>query len=465
MKTLCFYLLLCGVVIFATGCPKYRPTVDFNNKDSFQGKLNVHLAAEQKRYQCYRDGKNYSDTNPPTCTGSVPDGPARAKAVRNELIADALSYIDDAYGDFKNDLTAGRDRNNFVADLIELGASAAVGITNGERPLQILGIGLTAFRGGRRSADVNFYRDQSTPILISKMNGQRASVRTAILENEKKEIDIYPIGAAISDIVDYYNAGTLVDAFTKLSEDTAVQTSQTEARLRTLKAQAGIAPAPTEEELRVSRANAGAIDALADAYTAAAEKVLDAQDDVDEATRRSNNATQRIADATQKIADAQAIINAENAKTNPSQAVITQATANRTTAEADKTKAEADKTKAEADKTQAETARTAATTARDTAFANLKGVYDAIEADPALSPLLDKIPDSDPRFSATFKARLQTTLQRLKEKKPASTPAEKQQRVEDYVQIMLLLGRVVRTNLSRDPTLNQRLQTILKVNQ
>ena len=152
--------LLVFIAAFTTACPKYRPTVDFENVDTFRGRLNKHLGNEQIKYHCYRDGKDYDNsTNPPHCTGtsgSFPDGPARAKQVRNELIGDALSYIDDAYGDFKNGLAAERDRTNFVADLVDLGTSAAVGITNGERPLQILGVALTAFRGGRRSGDANF---------------------------------------------------------------------------------------------------------------------------------------------------------------------------------------------------------------------------------------------------------------------------------------------------------------------
>ncbi len=229
MRNIQLYLLV-FIATFTTGCPKYRPSVDFENVDTFRGRLNEHLGNEQIKYHCYRDGKDYDNsTKPPHCTGtsgSLADGPARAKQVRNELIDDALSYIDDAYGDFKNGLAAGRDRTNFVADLIDLGTSAAVGVTNGERPLQILGVALTAFRGGRRSADANFYKDQSTPILISKMNGNRARVRSLIVENQRKDIDGYRIGTAISDIVDYYNAGTLVDAFTELAGDTAVETKK-----------------------------------------------------------------------------------------------------------------------------------------------------------------------------------------------------------------------------------------------
>ncbi len=208
--------LLILPALFATGCPKYRPKVDFNNKSSLVNRINSRFTDWQVQYRTALDRKDFE----------------RAKTVRNELLEEALPYLDDAYIDFITDIQAGRDRGNFVADLVELGTSGAIGITKGERSIQILGVALTAFRGGRRSADLNFYKDTATPILISKMDGNRANVRAVILTREKQEVSDYPIGAAIADIVDYYNAGTLVRAFTELAKDTAVQTQQSEEVLK-----------------------------------------------------------------------------------------------------------------------------------------------------------------------------------------------------------------------------------------
>jgi hypothetical protein len=461
MRNIQLYLLVL-IAAFTTGCPKYRPSVDFENVDTFRGRLNRHLRNEQIKYHCYAEGKDYNNaTDPPSCTGasgSLADGPARAKRIRNELVDDALSYIDDAYGDFKNGLAAGRDRTNFVADLIDLGTSAAVGITNGERPLQILGVGLTAFRGGRRSADANFYKDQSTPILISKMNGNRARVRSLILENQKKDIEGYRIGMAISDIVDYYNAGTLVDAFTEIAGDTAADTKIAQEELRTLKRQAGIRPAPTDAEIKLSRENADAIDALVNTYIdaedrvgAADTKVSTAQTAVNAATQASDSAAARVANATQRLAAA------------TTDAARTQAQADKKAAEEDKAKADADKNKAVEEKTQADAEQAAAVKARDAALGNLRGAYSAIESDPALAPLLTRIPDSDPGYSDEFKATLRAQLKRVKENK-TSPPSDKPT-AEDYASILLKVGKMVRENFATDPTLNDRLQKILKVNQ
>lgn len=210
--------LLLSIVAFATGCPKYKPSVDFKDRDTFVSKVNEHLKDKQTQY-----------------LSALGNDKAKAKMIRNELIEDAIPYIDDAYLDFITGLQSGRDRNSFIADVVELGTTAAIGITNGERPLQILGVALTAFRGGRRSADLNFYKEQSTPILINKMDDNRAKVRETILRREKSEVEDYPMGAAIADIVEYYNAGTLVRAFTQLSKDTGAEAKASEERVRKLK--------------------------------------------------------------------------------------------------------------------------------------------------------------------------------------------------------------------------------------
>jgi hypothetical protein len=217
MKLLQISLLLI-VAVFATGCPKYRPNVKFDDPNSLVTKINNYIASQNNLYMA--------------ALGSNPD---QAKRIRNELIERALPFIDGAYIDFITDIQAGRDRTNFLMDLVELGTAASVGITKGERPLQIIGVALTAFRGGRRSADANFYKDQSTPILISKMDGNRAKVRATILNREKDSVDNYPLGAAVGDLVDYYNAGTLVRAFTQLQQDTAVITKQSEDKVLELK--------------------------------------------------------------------------------------------------------------------------------------------------------------------------------------------------------------------------------------
>jgi hypothetical protein len=80
------------------------------------------------------------------------------------------------------------------------------------------------------------------------MDGNRAKVRATILEREKSGVADYPLGAAVSDLVDYYNAGTLVRAFTQLQQDTAILTRASEDDVLRLKG-VPLTPAATQQDV------------------------------------------------------------------------------------------------------------------------------------------------------------------------------------------------------------------------
>lgn len=231
MNKLPFYLLL-GVVFFATGCPS-EPSKNLNNKNAVAAQINsranAYLTARQNGYYAALSAND-------------------KKAQRDDAIEDVLAMIDSNYQDYINRLQTRRATTDFIADVVELGTGAAAGIAKGERPNQILGIALTAFRGGRKSMELNFYKEQTVPILITKMDGNRAKVYAEILHKKSKPVTEYSLSEAIRDMVTYYNAGTLVRAFTELTKDTSAQTQQSEKRVLQLK---GINPSdfidlPTE---------------------------------------------------------------------------------------------------------------------------------------------------------------------------------------------------------------------------
>src|SRR5215213_31158 len=232
MKKTPLYLLL-SLVLFATGCPN-GPSKDFNN-DNFAARVNAFLAKEQQDY-----------------INNVTSNPKEAKRVRNDMIDKALAVIDSNYNDYISRLQTRRSTTDFLADVIELGTGAAAGIAKGERPNQILGIALTAFRGGRRSAELNFYKEQTTPILITKMDDNRSKVQAAILSHQSKEVGEYSMNAAIRDIVAYYNAGTLARAFTELSKATSDSARVSEEAVRVLRGDPDISSIPSLKEAQTA---------------------------------------------------------------------------------------------------------------------------------------------------------------------------------------------------------------------
>ena len=355
-----------------------------------------------------------------------PSDKEKAKLIRNKLIHIGVEQIDAFFADYRKKSRKRNDLIQFLFDFLEIGASTAAAITNGERAKSVIAEALTGFKGVRTAANKDF-RLLENQILFNKMVSNRALKLAAIYDKLNQDVTSYPWERARSELGGYLIAGTIDDALNSLSITTGSEANDSVNELEEVKKRAGVLLAPTEEEIRVSGTNAAAIDALADAYANADATVTDSDEKIAKANKRIANAEKAIAD--------------ENAKPNPDAAKIAEATK--------------DKTDAEKAKTDALTAKDTSTKARDAALANLKGTYDAIAGDPALSLLLDQIPDLDPGYSADFKARLKDSLKRLKEKKGT---------VEDYATIMLQVGKAVRLNLAKDATLNKRLQTILKVN-
>jgi hypothetical protein len=250
--------LLIGAVAFTTGCPQ-GPSKKFpgaTNTKSLVANVNSYLTTAQEAY------KDALDDHPD-------DVNETAKRIRNDAIDDALAVIDDNYTSYISSIESRRSTTDFLLDVIELGTGAATGIAKGERPNQILGIALTAFRGGRTSAELNFYKQQTTPILINKMDDNRATLLGDILEKRDSPVKDYSLKGAIRDIVNYYNAGTLVRAFTELSKTTGAQALASQARVRHLSGPLTISSITTLDQDKVLKL-------IAKQKTSLAQQVSDA---------------------------------------------------------------------------------------------------------------------------------------------------------------------------------------------
>ena len=232
--------LLIGVTAFTTGCPQ-GPSKQFpgvQNSKSLVKNVNAYIATAQNNY-------NAAILADPT------DANGKAQQIRNDAIDDVLAVIDDNYNDYIRNIEERRSRIDFVLDVIDLGTGAATGISKGERPNQILGIALTAFRGGRRSSELNFYKQQTTPILINKMDDNRATALADILNNRSTPAPNYSMKTAIRDLVAYYNAGTLVRAFSELSKSTGAQALASQAQVRHLKGPLTVSSIPSLGQAQV----------------------------------------------------------------------------------------------------------------------------------------------------------------------------------------------------------------------
>lgn len=199
--------LLLSVVLFATGCPQTRTPMPSAIKDKLIARETDKLVALADGYDAAIKSGTKADLD-------------KAQFYRNELMHLGLLLVDDNYNQFENDLFVKRASTNVAADITELGLAAATGITNGERVKTILAIALTAFKGGRKSIDVNFFRERSTELIALKMRASRARALEVIYRGLASPVDKYPLGAGLDDLINYLYAGSLNSALLELAQDT-----------------------------------------------------------------------------------------------------------------------------------------------------------------------------------------------------------------------------------------------------
>jgi hypothetical protein len=158
---------------------------------------------------------------------SDPD-PKKPRRIRDEIVYSLKRTIDAYYDQFENDLTLGRAKTSTLADFTELTAASAINITNGDRAKNIIAIALTAFKGGRKSVEENFFREKTTEILISKMRASRSQVEEEITKRMNEDVEVYPLDSALGDIIKYFGAGTLKNAFQGLQQEASKDAENSE---------------------------------------------------------------------------------------------------------------------------------------------------------------------------------------------------------------------------------------------
>jgi len=220
-----------GLAIILIGCDK-NPNRSLNN--GFVNELNTYLEEKQIKDFCLLNDRGF-DPKTNKCVDSPSttkeDKLEAARKSRNNFVEKTTLIIDANYAEFINALAQGRSEGNFIADLIELSTSAVIGVVDNVDALQVLGVTLTAFRGARNSFDLNFYQQQTTPILINTMDDTRNRVYTIILQKKERGIEQYSLNEAMKDIVNYYNSGTLVRAFAELSKKAALASVESEQKV------------------------------------------------------------------------------------------------------------------------------------------------------------------------------------------------------------------------------------------
>ncbi|KUE80057.1 hypothetical protein ATO46_16535 [Aeromonas schubertii] len=197
-------LLSVGVVVLLAGCATFQggmPDLPFNTEEELGiVKANLKDAASVNTYY-----------NSPSLE------------TRNKFIASRLVITNIEYLKYIKNLSAEESQIHSATDILVLSLDVAATAFSPVTTKTILS-SLSSVTGGTRMAiDKNAYADKAMSALVSAMNAQRKEVLKRIVVGSAMSLNGYTFEQALSDINDYYLAGTINGALSSIQRDAAVK--------------------------------------------------------------------------------------------------------------------------------------------------------------------------------------------------------------------------------------------------
>jgi len=142
---------------------------------------------------------------------------------RNKVISGRLVMIDIQYLKWLRTMTADQQLLNTSTDALVISLSLEAMITGGDTAKAVLSALAAGVTGVKTSIDKHYYYDKTMPALASAMNAQRKTVLVQIINGMNKPLEEYSFEQGLSDLNDYYQAGTLMGAVTAIQADAGVK--------------------------------------------------------------------------------------------------------------------------------------------------------------------------------------------------------------------------------------------------
>ena len=182
-----------------------------------------------------------------TCLDEAVD---KQQNCRDKIVQARMVSIDAQYREFRQWFYGEARWGGFGATVISLaltGTASLSGIPQSTaRALSAIATGLT---GTRAAYDKEVLADRAANAIETSMDAARAAVAVRIRSGLTQPPDKYPVAEALSDLEDYYSAGTLLGAFTNISTLTGVQAADANQQLTTLARGGTLTTAPSRRRI------------------------------------------------------------------------------------------------------------------------------------------------------------------------------------------------------------------------
>lgn len=139
--------------------------------------------------------------------------------LRNQIVYARMYGIDQLYSDFEISLTTERQKVGFYSTIVNLGLTGTGAVIAGETTKSILAAAATGLTGAKEAYDSDILIAKTIDLLQQNMRANRKIVRAAIIERLSLPVQAYPLELALTDIENYYRAGTITSALIGVSEN------------------------------------------------------------------------------------------------------------------------------------------------------------------------------------------------------------------------------------------------------
>jgi len=176
---------------------------------------------------------------------------------RNDWLAGRMYAIDMAYTGYESALTRERQGVGFGAALATIGLTTASTLVSSVATKDILTGTAGAVTGARAAYDNDILLAHGVQWIQTQMRAQRARVAERLVAGMKMSTLDYPLAAALSDLEEYYRAGTFTGGLIATSETVAVDAKLAE-QLKAERVQLAFVATPAGAALRAWAVRPGA---------------------------------------------------------------------------------------------------------------------------------------------------------------------------------------------------------------
>ena len=159
---------------------------------------------------------------------------ADRKDTRDRFVLGRIVLVDLRYLAFIKTLTADKQQLDTATDLANLTLNLAGTLVGGARAKTNLAAAAAGISGAKATIDKDYFYEKSIEALIATMNAKRKEVLIGILTGLTLSLDDYPFERAVTDLQQYYLAGTLNGAIQFINVQAAQSETSSNKELKVL---------------------------------------------------------------------------------------------------------------------------------------------------------------------------------------------------------------------------------------